>query len=240
MQIAIPADRYQAIEARSRVLRPGVRRRSRSCPGWGGRRGGGDAAHGEQLDRAVRAADQPVPAGRASARCRVASRVRRVLPGDADPADRGPAVRRARPSGQSPTVVIISEAVARRFFADDSAVGRMIRLGPNTVGDRRCRGRHPPSGSHRRAAGRHVLPRQQGPGTGHDPLHPDPRRSGAAVGPAARGAARDRVRRRGVRFTPTMSQVASDSVRVTQLVLWLLGDFRGDRRSVSPRWGSTV
>ena len=51
----------------------------------------------------------------------------------------------------SPPVVIISEAIERRFFPGERAVGRRVRLGDGRGGDRRRRRRHPPRESHRRA-----------------------------------------------------------------------------------------
>jgi predicted lysophospholipase L1 biosynthesis ABC-type transport system permease subunit len=120
--------------------------------------------------------------------------------------------------------VIVSEGVAKRFFAKDSAVGRTIRLGKNTseivgvVGDIRR------AGLTDEPRADMYFPAMQGPGTGMTLFlrtRGDPART---VGPA-RAALRAIEPDVAVFDTPTMSQVASDSVRVTKLVLWLLGIF---------------
>jgi predicted permease len=124
----------------------------------------------------------------------------------------------------SPPVVIISEGIAKRFFGKDSAVGRSIRLGQNSaeivgvVGDIRRAGlTDEPRADLYFAA-------MQGPGTGMTLFlrtQGDPDRTIAPARAALRAIEPDVA----IFDTPTMSQVASDSVRVTRLVLWLLGTF---------------
>jgi len=224
MQIAIPADRYQAAEARSAFYDraftalagvPGVREVGAAVVtpltgnNW--------TVPFDRTDQPVAAGERPPDVGWQAATggyfraMQIPLRAGRLFDG------------RDRPG--SPSVVIISESVARRFFAGDSAVGRTIRISPQqtseivgVVGDIR-------------RAGLTDQPRadvyfasQQGPGTaitlfirtGDDPAR--------AVGPvraALRGVEPDVA----VFGTPTMAQVASDSVRVTRLLLWLLGGF---------------
>jgi len=124
----------------------------------------------------------------------------------------------------SPQVVIISSGIAKRFFGADSAVGRSIRLGENTaeivgvVGDIRRAGlTDEPRADMYFAA-------MQGPGTGMTLFlrtEGDPIRAIAPARAALKAIEPDVA----VFDTPTMSLVASVSVRVTKLVLWLLGIF---------------
>ena len=126
----------------------------------------------------------------------------------------------------SPPVVIISEAVQERFFAGENAVGRQVRLGEETaeivgvVGDIR-------------RAGLDDSPRA-------DMYFPFERVTGTQITLFVRAApdARDlpaavRSALRGIEpgtailsLTP-FEDIVSESVRVTQLVLWLLTVFAG-------------
>jgi len=124
----------------------------------------------------------------------------------------------------APPVVIVSEALEKRFFGQEGAVGRQLRVGQQTfeiVGV---------VGSIRRAA-LSDEPRadmyfafEHGPGMGitlfirttGDPAH-------------SRATLQRVLREQEPNITfgdaRTMSQVAEESVRVTQLLLWLLGVF---------------
>ncbi|HKP30485.1 MAG TPA: ABC transporter permease [Gemmatimonadales bacterium] len=224
MQIAIPADRYQPMEARwgfyDRALES-----LRNLPGV---LDVGAAVvtplTGNNWTVPFERADQPVPSGE-----RPPDVGWQAASGGWFRAMQVPLVsgrlfdERDRPG--SPQVVIISEGIATRFFGSDSAVGRSIRLGPEAtaeivgvVGDIR-------------RAGLTDAPRAdmyfaalQGPGTQMTLFvrtQGDPVRAIAPARAALRAVEPDVA----VFDTPTMSQVASDSVRVTKLVLWLLGIF---------------
>ncbi len=224
MQIAIPANRYQAVEARSAFYDqafaataavPGVEAvgvavvTSLTGNNW--------TAPFERVDQPVTAGQRPPDVGWQAASggyfraMRIPLKAGRLF----DERDR-PGV---------PPVVMISEAIAKRFFAGDSAVGRSIRLGPNTtaeivgvVGDIRRAGLTDEPWADLYSAF------EQGPGagitlfvrTGTDPAR--------AAGPV-RAVLRGIEPQVAVFGSPTMSEVASESVRVTRLLHWLLGGF---------------
>jgi len=115
--------------------------------------------------------------------------------------------------------------VARRFFAGDSAVGRSIRIGPEqtaeivgVVGDIRRAGLTDEPRADMYFAS------QQGPGTGITLFIRTTGDPSQAVGPV-RAALRGVESQVAVLDARTMSEVASESVRVTRLLLWLLGGF---------------
>ena len=223
MQIAIPADRYQPVEARwgfydraFEALRsvPGVTEVGAAVV---------TPLTGNNWTVPFERTDQPVPSGErppdvgwqaASGGWFLAMRIPLVAGRLFDERD--------RPG--SPSVVIISEGIAQRFFGADSAVGRSIKLGQNTaeivgvVGDIRRAGlTDEPRADLYFAA-------MQGPGTGMTLFlrtQADPVRTIAPARAALRAIEPDVA----VFDTLTMSQVANDSVRVTKLVLWLLGIF---------------
>jgi putative ABC transport system permease protein len=125
---------------------------------------------------------------------------------------------------ESPPVVIISDALARQYFAGESAVGKFVQIGDGAaeiVGV---------VGSIRRAAlteeprAEMYLPFERGLGTqitffirtSNDPLASltDLQRAVKAVEPSTVFLA-----------SRTLADVAAESMRVTRLVLWLLGIF---------------
>ncbi|HVT40761.1 MAG TPA: ABC transporter permease [Gemmatimonadaceae bacterium] len=130
---------------------------------------------------------------------------------------------RDRPGGGK--VVIISEAIQKRFFPEGSAVGRQYKLGEQlmeivgVVGDIRRTGlRDDPRADL-------YFPFESAAPTGtnlfvhtsSDPAH---------VLASVQGALRTVEPRTIFLETPrTLAEIASESVRVTQLVLWLLGIF---------------
>jgi putative ABC transport system permease protein len=129
-----------------------------------------------------------------------------------------------RDTPASPPVVIVSDALEWRFFGRESAVGRQIRLGQQTleiVGV---------VGSIRRAALSDeprmdmYFPFERNPtlgitlfiGTTGDPA--------PALG-ALQQVLREQEPAIAFNETRTLAQVADESVRITKLVLWLLGTF---------------
>jgi predicted permease len=120
-------------------------------------------------------------------------------------------------------VVVVSEAIERHFFAGESAVGRHVRLGDGTaeivgvVGDIR-------------RAGLDDTPRQdlylpfEAAAPGQITLFvqaKDP--AGAAAG--VRAALREAEPQMAFLWTRTLRDIASESVRARELVVWLLGVF---------------
>jgi predicted permease len=223
MQIAIPADRYQPTEARWGFYDRAFES-LRNVPGV---LDVGAAVvtplTGNNWTVPFERTDQPVPAGE-----RPPDVGWQAASGGWFRAMQIPLLsgrlfdERDRPG--SPPVVIISQGIAKRFYGADSAVGRSIKLGQNTaeivgvVGDIRRAGlTDEPRADMYFAA-------MQGPGTGMTLFlrtRGDPVRTIAPARAALRAVEPDVA----VFDTPTMSQVASDSVRVTRLVLWLLGIF---------------
>ena len=129
---------------------------------------------------------------------------------------------RDRPGGRP--VVIVSESIRREHFADERAVGRQIRLGDGTaeivgvVGDIRRAGlRDDPRADL-------YFPFEASPG---NQITLFVRTSGDPVNAVTSVHAALRVIEPGTAFlrTRTLSDVAADSVRVTEFVLWLLGVF---------------
>jgi predicted permease len=130
--------------------------------------------------------------------------------------------RRDRPG--SPQVAIVSEAVERKYFTDGGAVGRILALGEQrveivgVVGDIRRAGLTDAPRADM------YFPFEQNPGpqitlfvrTTIDP---------AAVGPAIKEVIRRLEPNTVFLQTRTLAAVASESVRTTRLLLWLLGVF---------------
>ena len=181
--LALPADRYAAIEARAGLLRSRLRRAPRAARACGRSvTGVVMPLTGNNWTVPLERTDQPVPPGErppdvgwqlASAGFFRALEI---------PLRRRAAVRRARRAHGSPPVVIVSEAVQRRYFAGEcTRSGKTLKLGEQTpeivgvVGDIRR------AGLERRAPGRHVLPVRAG-------ARPARSRSSSAP-PAIRGAA---------------------------------------------------
>jgi predicted permease len=129
-----------------------------------------------------------------------------------------------RDTPTSPPVVIVSDALERRFFGQESAVGRQIRLGQQTmeiVGV---------VGSIRRAAlsdqprADLYFPFERNPGPGITLFFRTAGDPALALGPiqsVLRGIEPNVV----TGETRTMAQVTEESVRVTRLLLWLLSVF---------------
>jgi putative ABC transport system permease protein len=129
-----------------------------------------------------------------------------------------------RDTPTSPPVVIVSDALEKRFFGDESAVGQRIRLGPQTleiVGV---------VGSIRRAAlsdeprADMYFPFERSPGMGSTLFvrtAGDPEQSLATL----QRVLREQEPNLAFGDSRTLAQVAEESVRVTRLLLWLLGAF---------------
>lgn len=129
-----------------------------------------------------------------------------------------------RDGAGAPPVVIVSDALEKKYFGPESAVGRQIRLGKATleiVGV---------VGSIRRAAlsdeprADMYFPFEHGPGT-QITLFIRTTGDPAPSLPTLQQTLREQEPNITFGDTRTMSQVAAESVRVTQLLLWLLGVF---------------
>jgi putative ABC transport system permease protein len=126
----------------------------------------------------------------------------------------------------SPPVAIASEAIQRRFFSGQSAVGRTLKLGPQTVEIVGVVGDIRRAGLTDEPRADLYFPFERSPSnqitlfvrTGPDP---------ATVLPAVRRALREIEPDLVLTSPMTMAQVAGDSVGVTRLLLWLLGLFAG-------------
>jgi putative ABC transport system permease protein len=124
----------------------------------------------------------------------------------------------------SPPVVIVSEAIQKRFFTNESAIGKRVKTGDETseivgvVGDIRRAGlRDDPRADM-------YFPFERGPNnqiTLFVRTSGDPDR---AV-PALQSALKSVDSRTVVESTQSLAAIASESVRTTKLVLWLLGIF---------------
>jgi putative ABC transport system permease protein len=124
----------------------------------------------------------------------------------------------------SPPVVIVSDAVRRRFFGDADAVGQSIRLGGETaeivgvVGDIRRAGLDDDLRADM------YFPFEQAYGgqiTLFTRTSGDPAAAQAGIRSAIRGIEPDAA----LTEERTLAEVASESVRITSLVLWLLAGF---------------
>jgi putative ABC transport system permease protein len=129
-----------------------------------------------------------------------------------------------RDTPASPPVVIVSEAVRRRFFGGEGAVGRTIRLGEETaeivgvVGDIRRAGLD----DEPRADMYFPFERAYGGGiTLFIRSEGDPAEALGAMQAAIRGVEPNAA----IANPRTLAEVASESVRITKLVLWLLATF---------------
>jgi predicted permease len=127
-----------------------------------------------------------------------------------------------RDTPDTPRVVIVSEAIASRFFPGESPVGRQVRLGKNTldivgvVGDirRAALATEPIADMY--------FPFEQG---SPSPTSLFVRTAGSPTAslPAVQTRLRELEPNMVIRQTRTMAEVASESVAVTRLALWLLG-----------------
>jgi putative ABC transport system permease protein len=224
MQVSIPMERYQAVEAREAFWG----RAFEALKNVPGIEDVGVAAvtplTGNNWTVPFERADQPVPAGQRPPDVGWQAASGGYFRAMQIPLKAG-RVFGAEDNPRSPQVVIISEAVATRFFAGENAVGRSVRLSPEisaeivgVVGDIRRAGLT----DEPRADMYFPFERNPPPQTtiflraSEDP--------DKVLGPA-RAALRELEPEIGVFDTPTMSEVAADSVRVTKLVVWLLGIF---------------
>jgi len=129
-----------------------------------------------------------------------------------------------RDTPTSPPVVIVSEAVQRRFFGDEGAVGRTIKLGEETleivgvVGDIRR------AGLDDEPRADMYFPFERAYGGGVTLFIRSEGRPDEALG-AMQAAIRDIEPNAVVANSRTLAEVASESVRITKLVLWLLATF---------------
>jgi len=124
----------------------------------------------------------------------------------------------------SPPVVIVSEAIQRRYFPNESAVGRQVRLGDATaqivgvVGNIRRAGlRDDPRADM-------YFPFERNP-TGQITLFVRTSSDPARALPALAAALRTVDAKTTLTDSQTLAAVASESVRTTKLVLWLLALF---------------
>ena len=132
----------------------------------------------------------------------------------------------ARDVPGGPTVVIVSEAIERRFFPNERAVGRRIKLGDSRGRNRRRRRQHPPRRADRRPARRHVFPVRTGPRTARSRCSSAPKEARPAI--AAGPPRRLRVlepRSIVLRGRERSRRSSAASVATTRLALWLLGLF---------------
>ena len=123
-----------------------------------------------------------------------------------------------------PPVVIVSQAIQRRFFANENAVGKQLKMGRGTaevvgvVGDIRRAGlRDDPRADL-------YFPEEQSPSTQTTffiRTAGDPARSARAL----EGAIQSVESRTMILHAQTLGDVAAESVRTTTLTLWLLGGF---------------
>jgi putative ABC transport system permease protein len=223
MGIAIPADRYRDVAAREAFYRRTFDE-LRSLPGV---EAVGAAVviplTGNNWTVPFERPEQPVPAGE-----RPPEVGWQVASGGYFTTLRIPLIagrlfdERDRPNGKS--VVIVSEAVQKRFFPNESAVGHLIKGGDGqmeivgVVGDIRRAGlRDEPRADM-------YFPQESSPGTAITLFvrtASDPARSLASLQRAVRT-----IEPNTVFVDPqTLADVASESMRVTKLVLWLLGIF---------------
>jgi predicted permease len=130
---------------------------------------------------------------------------------------------RDRPGG--PTVVIVSEAVQRKYFAGETAVGKLLRTGGTTTAEivgvvgniRRAGLRDEPRADM-------YFPAEQGPAfqtTFFIRTKGDPERALVSLQGAIKGVEPKVV----ITDPQSFAEVAAESVRTTKLVLWLLGVF---------------
>jgi len=129
-----------------------------------------------------------------------------------------------RDTPTSPPVVIISDAIAQRFFRGESAVGRTIKLGNRqaeivgVVGNiRRADLRDEPRADL-------YFPAERGPGN-ETTLFVRTTSEPDGVLPSLQGALRAIEPNIAFLEARTLSDVAAASMQVTQLALWLLGLF---------------
>ena len=225
LELALPADRYAAVEAR-RGFYDRTFAALRSLPEV---REAGAAVvmplTGNNWTVPFERADRPVPPGE-----RPPDVGWQLASGGFFRALQIPLVNgrlfdeRDRPG--SPPVVIVSEAVRRRYFGDEEAVGRTIRLGQATaeivgvVGDIRRAGladtpRADMYFPFEQAYGGQITFFVRTPG--------EPAGALATIREAIRRIEPDAA----IAGERSLAEVASDSVRITRLVLWLLAGFAG-------------
>jgi putative ABC transport system permease protein len=224
MQVAVPADRYQAVEARQAFWD----RTFESISNLPDVEAVGVAVvtplTGNNWTSPFERADQPVPQGQRPPDVGWQAASGGFFRAMGIPLKSG-RLFDERDTPTSPWVTIVSEAIGKRFFPGEDPVGKSVRLGPEVtaeivgvVGDiRRANLTDEPHADM-------YMPFERNPGnqttlfirTKGDPA--------LTLGPA-RAALREIEPEAGIFGTPTMAEVASDSVRVTKLVLWLLAIF---------------
>jgi predicted permease len=129
---------------------------------------------------------------------------------------------RDRPGAQP--VVIISEAIQQRFFSGENAVGRQLKLGDGTAEIVGVVGNIRRAGLDDEPRADMYLPFESNP-SGQITLFVRTRAEPALVVDGVRSALRVIEPSTAVLGTRTLAEIASESIRVTQLVLWLLGVF---------------
>ncbi len=125
---------------------------------------------------------------------------------------------------ESPPVVIVSEAVQSRFFAGESAVGRTLKLGDQTLEIVGVVGNIRRAGLNDEPRADMYVPFEQNYGgqvTLFIRTEGDPAASLAAMREALRSVEPNAV----LPSSRSMAEVASESVQLTRLVLWLLAAF---------------
>ncbi len=129
-----------------------------------------------------------------------------------------------RDTPTSPDVVIVSEAVQRRFFPGEKAVGKTLKLGEETAEIVGVVGNIRRAGLNDEPRADMYFPFEK-PAIGQITLFigtaGDPSAPLGAVQAALRAIEPNVVLAR----TQTLAEVASESVRITRLVLWLLATF---------------
>jgi predicted permease len=125
---------------------------------------------------------------------------------------------------ESPPVVIVSEAVQSRFFAGESAVGRTLRLGDQTLEIVGVVGNIRRAGLNDEPRADMYFPFEQNYG-GQVTLFIRTEGDPAASLPAMREAIRSVEPNAVFPNSRSMAEVASESVQITRLVLWLLAAF---------------
>ena len=206
---------------RSRVREPaGATQRQR------GRCRSRDAADRQQLDGAVRACRSAGRGGERPPEVGWQVGIRRLFQGAADSAPRRAAVRRHATRRRGKPVVIVSEALQRRFFPNESAVGRLFKTGRSarwrssassaTSGAPTCATSRAPTSTSRSSSD---------PATQITLFVRTVVRSGRCARRRCRRRCGDRAEHAIFANAHAGGGRRSDSMQVTQLALWLLGIF---------------
>jgi putative ABC transport system permease protein len=124
----------------------------------------------------------------------------------------------------NPPVVIISEAIQERYFPNESAVGRQVKLGQQTAEIVGVVGNIRRAGLNDQPRADMYLPFELNPG-GQITLFARTSSDPADTHPALRSALRTAEPNTVFLNETSLAEFASESIRVTELLLWLLGVF---------------